>query len=133
MPLAQDGRLSFRLHESDEIAAHSGQSEPLRAVRIERVQLEQDTGKTLIGDDVPTTQPDGGDGTSDGEAQMRRTKLIDLNRAGCALIEIVSAPGTFHKHEKFVEFCFHSFFGVKSGAIESFSFFLHFFLFFLLI
>lgn len=45
----------------------------LEVVKIERVQLEMDTGRSLHGS--------AGNGT-----------LVDLNRAGCALAEIVTAP-----------------------------------------
>lgn len=46
------------------------------SARIERIQLEQDTGKTIM---MPRR-----DGTTD--------SLVDFNRAGCALIEIVFHP-----------------------------------------
>jgi aspartyl-tRNA(Asn)/glutamyl-tRNA(Gln) amidotransferase subunit B len=47
-------------------------------LRIERIQLEQDTGKTLADVKNPITQ--------------RKESLVDFNRAGRALIEIVSHP-----------------------------------------
>ena len=54
-------------------------------LRIERIQLEQDTGKT-------TTIMEA-DGTTQQTATASLThSLIDYNRAGCALIEIVSYP-----------------------------------------
>lgn len=45
----------------------------LASVRIERIQLEQDSGKS-----VHDLHPD--------------KSFVDLNRAGCALMEIVTAP-----------------------------------------
>ena len=47
-------------------------------LRIERIQLEQDTGKTLADVKNPIT--------------LRKESLVDFNRAGRALIEIVSHP-----------------------------------------
>ena len=44
---------------------------PPRALRVERLQLETDTGKST---------------------RSRDASLVDLNRAGCALVEIVTAP-----------------------------------------
>lgn len=56
-------------------------------LRIERVQLEQDTGKT-------TTHASTGD-----NGQTITKSNIDYNRAGCALIEIVSCPDLRSAHE----------------------------------
>lgn len=52
----------------------------LHNVRIERIQLEQDTGRTIYG------------GMSKTDLAPRGTELLDLNRAGVGLMEIVSAP-----------------------------------------
>jgi len=60
-PLAEHGRLVIQ----------TGAGEPLRAIRIRRVHLEEDTGKL--------THVEGG-------------SLLDLNRAGVPLLEIVSEP-----------------------------------------
>ena len=60
-PLAVNGQLVIQ----------TSQGEPLRAIRIRRVHLEEDTGKL--------THIDGG-------------SLLDLNRAGVPLLEIVSEP-----------------------------------------
>jgi aspartyl-tRNA(Asn)/glutamyl-tRNA(Gln) amidotransferase subunit B len=49
-------------------------------LRIERVQLEQDTGKTTT---TITTEADG---------MITTRSYVDYNRAGCALIEVVSHP-----------------------------------------
>jgi len=64
-PLAENGRL--------EIAAPQGR----RVVRVRRVHLEEDTGKLTHRRDPET-----------GEAYS----LVDLNRSGIALLEIVSEP-----------------------------------------
>lgn len=61
-PLGRDGRLTFLLPEGTE-----------RTVKVERVHLEEDAGKTL--------HPPGAD-----------FSLVDLNRAGTPLVEIVTAP-----------------------------------------
>ena len=60
-PLAEHGKLLIR----------TSHGEPLRAIRIRRVHLEEDTGKL--------THVEGG-------------SLLDLNRAGVPLLEIVSEP-----------------------------------------
>ena len=67
-PLAVDGRV--RLRPSDGLPREDGDE---AWVGIARVQLEQDTAKTL-------TDPASGD------------TLLDFNRAGCALVEIVTRP-----------------------------------------
>ena len=61
----------------------SDDDEDTFTVRVERVQLEQDTGKTIT-----TTKNVKGD---DGEYTITES-LVDFNRAGCALIEIVFHP-----------------------------------------
>ena len=57
-------------------------------LRIERIQLEQDTGKTTT-----HSFTNSNDGTTITES------YIDYNRAGCALIEIVSHPDLRSAHE----------------------------------
>ncbi len=64
-PLAENGRL--------EIAAPQGR----RVVRVRRVHLEEDTGKLTHLRDPETGEP---------------FSLVDLNRSGIALLEIVSEP-----------------------------------------
>lgn len=66
-PFAKDGKVE--LFEHDGIAAEDGQQVN---IGIKQVQLEQDTAKTIA-------QPDGG-------------HLLDFNRVGLALIEIISTP-----------------------------------------
>jgi aspartyl-tRNA(Asn)/glutamyl-tRNA(Gln) amidotransferase subunit B len=72
-PLARNGRL-LATYKVD--GSKSKQRTALVDCRIDRIQLEQDTGKT-----TSTLEPDG--------SVISR---VDLNRAGSALIEIVSAP-----------------------------------------
>ena len=59
---------------------------PVR-LRIERIQIEQDTGKTT----THTSTDDNGHATT--------KSFVDYNRAGCALIEIVSHPDLRSAHE----------------------------------
>jgi aspartyl-tRNA(Asn)/glutamyl-tRNA(Gln) amidotransferase subunit B len=66
-PIARNGRLSCKDF----------------SVGIDRIQLEQDTGKTTT---TTTTSIENGE-------QLSITKsLVDFNRAGCALVEIVMNP-----------------------------------------
>lgn len=60
-------------------------------LRIERIQIEQDTGKTTT-HVIPTNNPSNPDETI-------TKSYIDYNRAGCALIEIVSHPDLRSAHE----------------------------------
>lgn len=63
VPLAQDGFIEI--------------SEPRKKIRIQRIHLEEDTGKSIhAGDDITTAA----------------YTLIDFNRSGVPLIEIVSEP-----------------------------------------
>ena len=62
--------------------------EPVQ-LRIERIQLEQDTGKTT----THTTT------TNNNKTTTTTTSHINYNRAGCALIEIVSYPDLRSAHE----------------------------------
>ncbi len=68
-PLATDGRLTFAVA-----------GEP-RTVRIRRVHLEEDAGKSLHGDDAVRAA-----GHAEGYS------LLDFNRCGVPLIEIVTEP-----------------------------------------
>lgn len=58
------------------LATHDGVPEPMQ-VRIEQIQLEQDTGKS-----IHDMRPD--------------MTLLDLNRAGSGLMEIVTKPDMRH-------------------------------------
>ncbi|KAL9189398.1 hypothetical protein ACHAXT_009073 [Thalassiosira profunda] len=107
-PLASDGVVAFLPHSSKQQPKKKGKKKRRRGdaqddkgdgdayaefeprpvqLRIDRIQLEQDTGKT-------TTHP-----TTDGNGQSLSTSHIDYNRAGCALIEIVSHPDLRSAHE----------------------------------
>jgi aspartyl-tRNA(Asn)/glutamyl-tRNA(Gln) amidotransferase subunit B len=68
-PLAEHGQLVIQTPALSKVEGSKG--EPLRAIRIRRVHLEEDTGKL--------THVEGG-------------SLLDLNRAGVPLLEIVSEP-----------------------------------------
>jgi len=73
-PLASKGLLRCRLVGNDNPNAKKKKGRIKSKdfnVGIERIQLEQDSGKTTA---------------------RRGASLVDLNRAGCALIEIVSSP-----------------------------------------
>lgn len=59
------------------------------SIGIDRVQIEQDTGKTTVEDM----------GTESGGGRRRTRSLVDLNRAGSALIEIVFRPDIRSAHE----------------------------------
>mmetsp|Transcript_30321 Transcript_30321/g.50374 ORF Transcript_30321/g.50374 Transcript_30321/m.50374 type:complete len:632 (-) Transcript_30321:224-2119(-) len=85
-PLAREGRLRCqRSNRGNKKAKPSKKSrmagdddnDDSFTVRIERIQLEQDTGKTVI-----MTNP----------KTRRKESLVDFNRAGRALIEIVFYP-----------------------------------------
>ncbi|KAJ1930162.1 hypothetical protein IWQ60_000568 [Tieghemiomyces parasiticus] len=68
---------------------------PIHHVRIEQIQLEQDTAKSLHGlGDMMGGLSEGGEGSSPSPSAKgtTTTTLVDLNRAGVALVEIVMAP-----------------------------------------
>lgn len=85
-PLARDGLLTCRnttakkkKKKQKKKSKSDDEEEDVFTLRIERVQLEQDTGKTLADAYVnPITK--------------RKESLVDFNRAGRALIEVVSYP-----------------------------------------
>ncbi len=64
-------------------------TEPVQ-LRIERIQIEQDTGKTTTHTITSS---------SNGRTTTTATAHINYNRAGCALIEIVSYPDLRSAHE----------------------------------
>lgn len=75
-PLAYDGLLVCHKQQTkNKKRKKKGGSEENFSVRIERIQLEQDTGKTTMMTRNGTTE-----------------SLVDFNRAGCALIEVVFYP-----------------------------------------
>ena len=74
-PLANDGHLDFNVLKSSTVKkSHSGR------VGITQLQLEQDSGKSL-------------------HDEERMLSLIDLNRAGSGLMEIVFGPDLFDGEE----------------------------------
>lgn len=73
-PLASKGYLKCRHTVQQDKNAHTS----FFTVGIHRIQIEQDTGKTIV---TPNQQ------------------LIDLNRAGCSLIEIVFLPDIRSAHQ----------------------------------
>jgi aspartyl-tRNA(Asn)/glutamyl-tRNA(Gln) amidotransferase subunit B len=75
-PLAKDGVLVCQMQSGSKNKKKKSGAGDTFSARIERIQLEQDTGKTIM---MPRK-----DGTTD--------SLVDFNRAGCALIEIVFHP-----------------------------------------
>ena len=86
-PLATGGGVRGVCENEDEV------------VRIRRVQLEMDTGKTTT---VTMTMDDDaveGSEAGEGEGGGGGTALVDLRRAGCALLEIVSEPDMRSGHE----------------------------------
>ena len=91
-PLARDGIVTCRRSsnsnnhskkkkkkKSNKSGSNSDDDDDTFRFRIERVQLEQDTGKTLAD---AYTNP----------VTNRKESLVDFNRAGRALIEVVSHP-----------------------------------------
>jgi aspartyl-tRNA(Asn)/glutamyl-tRNA(Gln) amidotransferase subunit B len=74
-PLARNGKLTIRTSEGE------------RVIRVRRVHLEEDTGKlTHIDAPHPNPSPSGRGARGEGYS------LVDLNRAGVPLLEIVSEP-----------------------------------------
>lgn len=79
-PLARAGKVQLSDHDSFKTKQkkqqqHSTMNKKPQYVRIRRIQLEQDTGKT----------------TTDGTSYIR----VDMNRAGAPLIEIVTEPDMY--------------------------------------
>ncbi|KAJ6260455.1 hypothetical protein Dda_4681 [Drechslerella dactyloides] len=94
-PFASDGRLV--LNELDGLAV----SETVQ-VGIKQVQMEQDTAKSVF---QPSTSPD-----------VPARTLVDLNRAGSALVEIITTPSL--KSSKHAAACLRKIQGIlkASGA-----------------
>jgi len=83
-PLARDGIVTCQLNRGPSKKKKNSKKgkdsdDETFSFRIERVQLEQDTGKTLAD---AYTNP----------VTKRKESLVDFNRAGRALIEVVSHP-----------------------------------------
>jgi aspartyl-tRNA(Asn)/glutamyl-tRNA(Gln) amidotransferase subunit B len=76
-PLAEHGRLAIQTTQGE------------RIIRVRRVHLEEDTGKlTHVSKSAAAAQATGGSEEAAGESYS----LVDLNRAGMPLLEIVSEP-----------------------------------------
>jgi aspartyl-tRNA(Asn)/glutamyl-tRNA(Gln) amidotransferase subunit B len=76
-PLGRDGYLACRRTSSGKTKKKARGEEDVFTTYIERIQLEQDTGKTTV-----MTNP----------STKEKESLVDFNRAGRALIEIVFHP-----------------------------------------
>jgi len=90
------GRENSPNKQEDDTSNHQQQqhtTEPVQ-LRIERIQIEQDTGKTTT--HTTTTTSSSNDTTTQ---TTTTTAHINYNRAGCALIEIVSYPDLRSAHE----------------------------------
>jgi aspartyl-tRNA(Asn)/glutamyl-tRNA(Gln) amidotransferase subunit B len=83
-PLALNGLLECDWMVNNKKKAKQ-QNDHIRC-RVERVQLEQDTGKTTT---VTRTEPLDDAGTANRTTTYSR---VDFSRAGCALVEVVLAP-----------------------------------------
>lgn len=66
----------------------------IRRSSIKQIQLEQDSAKTL--QNIPQSNPDSTGGEN---AQSQAFSLVDYNRSGSALIEIVFEPDLTNHHE----------------------------------
>ncbi len=78
-PLAVNGKLAIRTTAGEQV------------IRVRRVHLEEDTGKLTHVEPVRATHA--GDKDASGESDAGRPyTLVDLNRAGVPLLEIVSEP-----------------------------------------
>ncbi|KAG7365519.1 aspartyl/glutamyl-tRNA amidotransferase subunit B [Nitzschia inconspicua] len=76
-PSNQKKKRNNNKNNKNAIASSSSSSSATFSVSIDRIQLEQDTGKTILATNPRTQQ---------------KESLVDFNRAGQALIEIVFAP-----------------------------------------
>jgi len=81
-PLARSGRLTILTSQGEKV------------VRIRRVHLEEDTGKLTHVEPVGATP-----GVAQGRDKPAPYSLVDLNRAGVPLLEIVTEPD-FHNAEE---------------------------------
>jgi len=77
-----------RKDENATAKASNNAKPPSSSCRIHRIQLEQDTGKTTTTTTTSVKSDDDGATTT----TTTTVSLVDLDRAGAALIEIVTAP-----------------------------------------
>lgn len=91
-PLAVDGLLECSYMTlpknklKGKISSQTSDNDLIRC-RIQRIQLEQDTGKT-----ISTTRMIPSDDNLSATTIQTTYSLVDFSRAGCALVEIVTAP-----------------------------------------
>jgi len=86
-PLAVNGRLEVNYQRTTNLSAQAGNKQPSeRTIRIRRVHLEEDTGKLLHATVDSPTSPSGLRGAG------KKVTLIDFNRSGVPLVEIVTEP-----------------------------------------
>lgn len=82
-PLAREGKLTLSRNEETSKEkineAYCDEQKDVFSVGIDRIQIEQDTGKTVSS-------------TSTTKGGTMTTSLVDFDRAGCALVEIVFQP-----------------------------------------
>ena len=86
-PMARNGTLTVTTTTNNKNKSNKKQNNTQTTIQvgIDRIQLEQDTGKTT------TTTKTINDGDN-GRTTTVTTSLVDFNRAGCALVEIVMNP-----------------------------------------
>ncbi|SNX87624.1 related to PET112 - putative glutamyl-tRNA(Gln)amidotransferase subunit B, mitochondrial precursor [Melanopsichium pennsylvanicum] len=88
-PLANDGQVKLSFDEG-----YLPSKEDEVVVKVEQLQLEQDTAKSSYFDTGVTSRFDESSEATLGESQDERVgrSFVDLNRAGSGLMEIVSGP-----------------------------------------
>ena len=92
LDMLQDLEQKSKKHKKKTSHINTGKTDTkLLRIGIERIQLEQDSGKTISTNErSPSNDPS--------PSQLNLSK-IDLNRAGCALMEIVFRPDIRSAHQ----------------------------------